>query len=97
MRDRPSRREPALETSRAAPRLLHDRQEPFGRSCDVDQTKEAEAPDVDVSASGGQLPAYDVDTKEVEVGTTERNVAVPDVDVNTEETTVETPTLEVKE
>ncbi len=66
-------------------------------ACEVDQTKQAEAPDVDVNASGGQLPEFDVDAKEVEAGTVEREVSVPDVDVNTEETTVEVPTVEVKE
>jgi len=66
-------------------------------ACEVDQTQEAKAPDVDVNASGGQLPEYDVDAKEVVVGTTESNVAVPDVDVKTEEKTVEVPTVEVKD
>ncbi len=66
-------------------------------ACEVEQTREAEAPDVDVNASGGQLPEFDVDAKEVEAGTVEREVSVPDVDVNTEETTVEVPTVEVKE
>lgn len=66
-------------------------------ACSVEQTKEAEAPDVDVNASGGQLPEFDVDAKEVVVGTSEENVSVPDVDVKTKETTVEVPTVEVKE
>lgn len=66
-------------------------------ACEVEQTREAEAPDVDVNASGGQLPEFDVDAKEVEAGTVEREVSVPDVDVNTEETTVKVPTVEVKE
>jgi len=66
-------------------------------ACEVNQTKEAEAPDVDVNASGGQLPEYDVDAKEVEVGTTEKQVDVPEVDVKTEETKVEVPTVEVKD
>lgn len=66
-------------------------------ACDVDQTREAEAPDVDVNASGGQMPAYDVDTPEVNVGTTERQVDVPDVDVQTEQQTVEVPTVTTTE
>ncbi len=65
-------------------------------ACEVNQTKEAEAPDVDVNASGGQLPEFDVDAKEVVVGTTEENVSVPDVDVETKETTVKVPKVEVK-
>jgi len=66
-------------------------------ACEVGQTREAEAPDVDINASGGQLPEFDVDAKEVVVGTTESNVEVPDVDVKTEEQTIEVPTVEVKE
>ncbi len=65
-------------------------------ACEVDQTQEAKAPDVDVNATGGQLPEFDVDAKEVVVGTTESNVAVPDVDVETKETTVKVPTVEIK-
>ena len=65
-------------------------------ACEVQQTKEAEAPDVDVNASGGQLPEFDVDAKEVEAGTAEKEVNVVDVDVKTEETKVKVPTIEVK-
>lgn len=64
---------------------------------DMNQTKEAKLPDVDVSAQGGQAPAFDVDAKEVVVGTTETNVSVPDVDVDTKETTVDVPVVGVKE
>jgi hypothetical protein len=48
-------------------------------ACDVDQTKEAELPDVEVK--GGQVPEFDVDTAEVEVGTKKTEIEVPDVDV----------------
>lgn len=47
-------------------------------ACDVDQTEEGQAPDVEVEE--GQLPAYDVEGPEVDV--TEDTVTVPDVDVN---------------
>ena len=63
----------------------------------VDQTREAQLPDVDVSAEGGQAPAFDVDAKEVVVGTKEANVSVPDVDVDTKETTVDVPVVGTKE
>lgn len=66
-------------------------------ACDVDQTREAEAPEVDVDATEGQMPAYDVDTPEVNVGTAERQVDVPDVDVETEQETVEVPTVTTTE
>ncbi|HEV2080341.1 MAG TPA: hypothetical protein VGR19_10670 [Allosphingosinicella sp.] len=64
---------------------------------DMNQTREAKLPDVDVSAQGGQAPAFDVDAKEVVVGTTETQVEVPDVDVQTKETTVDVPVVGVKE
>lgn len=50
-------------------------------ACDVDQTEEGEAPDVEVQE--GELPAYDVEGPDVEV--TEDTVTVPDVDVNSPE------------
>ena len=49
-------------------------------ACDVDQTQEGDMPDVTVE--GGQLPAYDVDMAEVDVGSEEVTVDVPTVDVN---------------
>ena len=62
--------------------------------CDVDQTREAKLPDVDVE--GGQAPAYDVDAPDVDVNTEEKTVTVPDVDVNKEERTVTVPDIDVK-
>ena len=58
---------------------------------DVNQTEEGALPDVDVSAEGGELPAFDVDSKEVVVGTTETNIEVPKVETETE--TVEVPVV----
>ena len=58
----------------------------FGLSaCTVDQTEEGEVPDVEVE--GGQLPEYDVDAADVDVGTDTTTVVVPDVDVNEPEDT----------
>lgn len=54
-------------------------------ACDVDQTREAEAPDVDVNVDAGQLPRYDVDGPEVNVGTENVVVQVPDVDISAPE------------
>ena len=51
-------------------------------ACDVDQTKEGELPDVDVNASGGQLPEFDVDAPQVNVGTENKTIEVPTVDVD---------------
>lgn len=49
--------------------------------CDVTQEQPGEAPDVDVQVDEGELPEYDVETPDVEVGTEEEEVTVPDVDV----------------
>lgn len=46
---------------------------------DVDQTQEAELPNV--SVTGGQLPKADVDVGSVDVGTETRTVEVPTVNV----------------
>jgi soluble P-type ATPase len=48
-------------------------------ACDVDQTKEAELPEVKVT--GGQVPEFDVETADVDIGTKKTTVEVPDVDV----------------
>ncbi|MGZ8284542.1 MAG: hypothetical protein ACXW27_12885 [Allosphingosinicella sp.] len=51
-------------------------------ACDVDQTQNAQLPEVDVNVSGGQAPEFNVTTPDVEVGMENRTVQVPDVDVN---------------
>jgi len=51
-------------------------------ACNVDQTEEGEMPDVDVE--GGQVPEYDVDAADVDVGTDTQTVVTPDVDVQNE-------------
>lgn len=48
-------------------------------ACAVEQTEEGDMPDVEVE--GGQLPEYDVDAADVEIGTDTQSVVVPDVDV----------------
>ncbi len=51
-------------------------------ACDVDQTKEGSLPDVEVNASGGQMPEFDVDGPTVNVGTEKKTIEVPTVDVD---------------
>ena len=51
-------------------------------ACDVDQTKEGKLPDVDVNTSGGQLPEFNVQGPEVNVGTENKTIEVPTVDVD---------------
>ena len=47
----------------------------------IDQTKTAKLPDVKVETSGGQAPAFDVDTAKVDVGTKTETVQVPTISV----------------
>ena len=54
---------------------------------DINQIRGARAPDIDasrngVTASGGQTPAFDVETGTVSVGTRDANVRVPSLTVN---------------
>jgi hypothetical protein len=51
-------------------------------ACDVDQTQNAQLPDVDLNVSGGQAPEFNVTGPEVNVGMENKTVQVPDVDVN---------------
>ena len=51
-------------------------------ACDVDQTKEAKLPEVEVNASEGQMPEFDVDAPTVNVGTETKTIEVPTVDVD---------------
>lgn len=60
---------------------------------DINQTKEMKAPDV--SVSGGQAPAFDVDTAKVNVGTKTTDVSVPKVDIGTTKEAVKVPTISV--
>ncbi|MGB5812384.1 MAG: hypothetical protein WBG86_17735 [Polyangiales bacterium] len=62
--------------------------------CEVTQTKEGEMPDVEVEE--GQMPAYDVDTAEIDVNMEQKEVEVPDVDVKMEKTKIEVPDVDVK-
>lgn len=50
-------------------------------ACDVEQTEEGDLPEIDIDAQGGNMPEYDVDTADVEIGTEERTVDVPTIDV----------------
>lgn len=67
-------------------------------SCDEDQTKKTRLPevDVDIDTESGQLPAFDVDWAEVNVGTTTKMVTVPKVVVVMEEAEVEVPYVDVE-
>ncbi|HYZ48808.1 MAG TPA: hypothetical protein VE567_07935 [Sphingomonas sp.] len=60
----------------------------------INQTKEARLPQVDVK--GGQAPAFNADVGSVDVGTKREPVAVPTVDVGTKNTTIKVPDVKVK-
>ena len=53
---------------------------------DINQVRGAKAPDIDasrngVTATGGQAPAFDIETGSVAVGTRQADVAVPTLEV----------------
>ena len=52
---------------------------------DIDMTEEASLPDVDVSVEGGNLPEFEAETGDINVGTTEVTVDVPTIDVESPE------------
>jgi uncharacterized lipoprotein len=54
-------------------------------ACDVDTEGNVQVPDVDVNASGGELPDLDVTGPDVNVGTENKTVQVPTVDVDVPE------------
>lgn len=65
--------------------------------CDVNQTSQGEAPDldVDVSAEEGALPSFNVNWADVKVTTKTKTVEVPKLIVVTEEEEVEVPSIDV--
>lgn len=63
---------------------------------DIDQTREAKVPDVKVETSGGQAPAFDVNTADVDVGTKKESIDVPTVNIDTKKADIAVPTVDVK-
>lgn len=49
---------------------------------DIDQTRSAKLPDVEVETKGGQAPKFDVDTADVDVGSKKETIEVPTIDVD---------------
>jgi len=68
-------------------------------SCKIDQEKKTKLPDVDLDVDAnveeGQLPSFDVDWADVNVGMTEKMVTVPKIVVVMEEVEVEVPYIDV--
>ena len=50
-------------------------------ACDVQKTQEGKLPEVEVN--GGQVPKYDVDVGDVDVGTEKKEITVPTIDIDT--------------
>lgn len=50
-------------------------------ACDVKKTQEGKLPEVEVK--GGQVPKYDVDVGDVDVGTEKKEITVPTIDIDT--------------
>lgn len=48
---------------------------------DIDQTEEARMPDVDVTVEGGNLPEYDAEVGDIDLGTEEVTMDVPTIDI----------------
>ncbi|MBT8096105.1 MAG: hypothetical protein HKN35_14745 [Woeseia sp.] len=77
-------------------------------ACEIEQTEEGDMPDIDVAATEGQLPKYDVDVTKTQEGRMpdvdvdveggnlpKYDVHGPDVDVSMEEKTIEVPDVDV--
>ena len=67
----------------------------------VNQIRGAKAPSVEaadgtIRATGGQSPAFEVQTGSVEVGTKDANVAVPKVQLQRDEKSVKVPVVSVR-
>ncbi|ACB51858.1 hypothetical protein cce_2510 [Crocosphaera subtropica ATCC 51142] len=62
-------------------------------SCQIEQEEQAQLPDVNVEP--GQLPEYDIQGPDVDVGLTTRTVVVPKVVVIQDKETVEVPYIDV--
>lgn len=67
----------------------------------INQTRGAKAPSVEASdgairATGGQSPAFEVQTGSVGVGTREANVSLPKVEVKRDQQSVKVPVVEVR-
>ncbi len=62
-------------------------------ACSVEKTEEGSLPEV--SVEGGNLPEYDVETADVEVGTQTTTITTPDIDISTQTTTITTPDVNI--
>lgn len=52
---------------------------------DIDQTEEASLPDVELTVEGGNLPEFDAEVGDIEMGTEEVTLEVPTIDIQSPE------------
>lgn len=64
-------------------------------SCDVNKKDSGELPEVDVDVEEGDLPNYEVNWADIDVGTKTKTVNVPKLVVVTEEEEIEVPVIDV--
>ena len=64
-------------------------------ACSVEKTQEGKLPDVDVDVDSGRWPKYDVNWADVDVGTTERTIEVPEIEFKREKKTVSVPYIDI--
>lgn len=64
-------------------------------SCDIKQTKKAKLPDVEVETKEGQMPEFDVNWADINIGTTTKKMKVPKVVVVMEEEEFDVPVIDV--
>jgi hypothetical protein len=62
----------------------------------VDASGDLKAPDVAVDVKGGELPKVQVETGDIDVGTTTETVKVPDVDVKTKDVGIKVPDIDIQ-
>ncbi|MBD1260536.1 hypothetical protein HZY62_08040 [Maribacter polysiphoniae] len=67
-------------------------------ACNIKKEEKGELPDVDidVTADAGELPEYDINWADINVGTKTKTLDIPKVVVVMEEETVEVPYIDVK-
>lgn len=63
-------------------------------ACDIEQTEEGSLPDIDVDVDPGNMPEYNVDWVDIDVGTRTTTITVPKVVVVMEEEEVEVPVID---
>ncbi len=61
----------------------------------VDASGDLKAPDVDVAVEGGEVPSMQVETADIDVGSTTETVDLPEVNVTTTEEEIRLPTVDV--